>query len=47
MNTTRGSKKTGFLIDKNFASSIRTSMLIKGTLEGTEANLMHFKWEVT
>ena len=25
---------------------IRTPMLIQGSLERTETNLMHFKWEV-
>jgi len=28
-------------------SSVRTPMLMRGRLERTETNLMHFKWEVT
>jgi len=27
-------------------SSIRTPMLVQGSLKRTEINLMHFKWEV-
>ena len=32
---------------KKSSVSIRTPMLIKGRLERTETNLMHFKWEET